>query len=122
MRLLLNEMYPASVAEALRELGHDVSALQERGDLRGLDDPELFEAAQRERRAVVTENVRHYAPLVAGRLANDESHYGLVFTSARSFPRHRDAFVGAMVRALNGFLETDARSAARGGVWWLERP
>jgi hypothetical protein len=34
MRLLLDEMYPAAIAEALRAGGHDAIAVQEEGMLR----------------------------------------------------------------------------------------
>lgn len=59
MRLLLDEMFPATIAGRLRvEHGHDVSGASERDDLRGLADTDLFAASQSEERAIVTENVR----------------------------------------------------------------
>lgn len=56
MKLLLDEMLSARIAEGLRRRGHDVTAVDEQPDLRGLPDPSLFEVAQREARAIVTYN------------------------------------------------------------------
>src|SRR6476646_9414191 len=57
LRLLLDEMYPASLAEQLRLRGHDVSAVTERPELRSLPDADVFAVAQQEGRAVMTENI-----------------------------------------------------------------
>lgn len=43
MRLLLNEHYRREIAQQLRARGHDVVAVDERDDLRGLTDAELLE-------------------------------------------------------------------------------
>ena len=66
MRLLLDEMYPSALAEQLRNNGHDVSAITERPELRSLSDADVFATAQHERRAVVTENIADFVPLVEG--------------------------------------------------------
>lgn len=118
MRLLLDEMFPASIAQILRHDGHDVVAVQEQPDLRQLSDPELFVAAQEDRRAVVTENVKDFATLVAGPHRSD--HHGLILTTNRSFPRHRDGFVGALVTALRDFLDAHPGGEPRSLVHWLQ--
>ena len=41
MRLLLDEMLPATIAEELRARGHDVWAEAEPSDLRGIADHDL---------------------------------------------------------------------------------
>ena len=48
MRLLLDEMLPAAIAQQLRNRGHDVVAVAELLELRGLPDDELFDHAQRD--------------------------------------------------------------------------
>lgn len=120
MRLLLNAMYPAAVAEALRESGHDVLAAQEDEDLRRLNDASLFRLAQELGRAVVTENVKDFAPLAADTVARGDAHHGLLFTSNRAFPRHRQRFIGALVRSLERFLEEHPEDDPRGLVAWLD--
>lgn len=122
MKLLLDEMFPAAIAEALRAEGHDVTAVQEDGNLRELSDTALFAAAQRLERSVVTENVKDYLPLDADAHARAEPHWGLVLTTNRSFPRHRDRFVGAITRALRTQLESHPGNSAVSAVHWLQTP
>jgi predicted nuclease of predicted toxin-antitoxin system len=56
VKLLLEQMVFAVVAEQLRARGRDVEAVSERRELRGLIDEELFEYAQEAERAVVAYN------------------------------------------------------------------
>ena len=65
VRLLLDEMWPPAIAEALRERGHDVEAVAERRDLRGKPDEAIFEEALARGCAIVTENVVDYRPLAS---------------------------------------------------------
>jgi len=105
VRPLLDEMYSAAVAEGLRKRGHDVVAVQEVPSLRRLADSALFEHAQRDRRAVVTENVRDFMPLDGSMHQRGVPHHGLIFTTNRKFPRHRESFIGQLVNALDQYLE-----------------
>ena len=60
MRFIVDEMFPPAVCRLLDERGHDAVHV---GDL-GLDarpDAEVAAAAVRERRALVTENVKDFA-------------------------------------------------------------
>ena len=119
VRLLLDEMYPAAIAEALRAEGYDVVAVQEEEvGLRRLSDPLLFAAAQEVGRAVVTENIKDFAPLAA--TSDTDNHHGLVFTTNRTFPRHRSAFIGAMVLSLRVFMQAHPDGEARSLVHWLQ--
>jgi hypothetical protein len=109
VKLLLDEMYPAEVAVALREQhGHDATSVRERPDLRGRSDEDVFAAAQTDGRAVVTENVRDFRPIVREWEAEGRLHHGVVFTTNRRFPRARPRTVGRLVSALADLL---ARSA-----------
>lgn len=100
MKLLLDEMWPGSVAEQLRQRGHDVVAVVERPDLRGQPDDVVFATAQVEGRAVVTENVSDFLRLAAGA----SHHAGLVLTSNRRFPRGDARTIGRLVAALEALL------------------
>ena len=106
MRLLLDEMYSAVVAEQLRARGHDVVSVHDPDHrrLEGLPDEEVFAAALAEERALVTENVPDFRRLEADALARGEAHAVLVFTSNRQFPRGEPATIGRLVEALDALL------------------
>jgi predicted nuclease of predicted toxin-antitoxin system len=119
VRLLLDEHYAPEIARQLRKQGHDVVAVVERADLVGLGDDELLRQMARERRAIMTNNVKDFV-LLAGRMAvvNDQ-HYGLLFTSDRSMPRRSDA-VGRFVDLLDRFLQQhEGEDSYRNRVQWL---
>ena len=114
MRLLLDEMYSASVAEQLRIRGHDVVSIHDQGFrwLEGAPDKEVFAAAQVEGRAVVTENVADFRHLEATALGRGDQYAGLVFTTNRRFPRGDPGTVGLLVRALDALLEQPPRPSS----------
>lgn len=121
MRLLLDELCPPGIAEALRERGHDVVSLHDptHAHLRGRSDAVVLAAAADEGRAVVTENARHFLPLHRELVARGDTRHGLVLFSNRSFPRHRpDLFVRAVVRGLDAML-ADLDGGPDGRVVWL---
>jgi predicted nuclease of predicted toxin-antitoxin system len=119
LKLLLDEMFPAAIAHALRAEGYDVNAVQEDSQLRELSDPALFAAAQHLQRGIVTENVKDYLPLDAQSHARPEPHWGLVITTNQSFPRHHDRFIGALARALRALLAAHSEAAAVSAIYWL---
>ena len=103
MRLLLDEMISATVADLLRDRGHDVVAVQDPDleHLRGIDDCELLDHAARQRRAVVTDNIPDFVRCHQRRLDRNRPHLGLLLFTNDTFPRHRhDAFVGQVLAAL----------------------
>ena len=106
MRLLPDEMYSPALAVELRARGHDVVLVGDpgRGLIVGASDADVLAAAQREERALVTENVRDYRPLELTLLADGSRHAGLVYTSNRQFPRGDPARFGRLVRALDALL------------------
>jgi len=123
VKLLLDEMYPASVAIGLRKRGYDVIAVQEDETLTESDDALLFRIAQDLERAIVTENVKDFLPLDAMTHGAGRAHYGLIFTTNRSFPRHHRRFVGAITTALANYLDRQPRRAAAASVvHWLRPP
>jgi hypothetical protein len=80
-------MYPATVAAALRDRGHDVQAVHENADLVGRPDDVVLAWAVQEGRVVVTENVRDFIPLVSGR-TDDRAR--VLCVNARRWPRTAD--------------------------------
>lgn len=119
LKLLLDEMFPAAIATALRTDGYDVIAVQEDNDLRESSDPALFATAQRLERTIVTENVKDFLPLDAESHAHTQPHWGLVFTTNQSFPRHHDRLIGAMIRALGALLDEQPSHRAVSAIHWL---
>ncbi|MDQ6773079.1 MAG: DUF5615 family PIN-like protein [Candidatus Dormibacteraeota bacterium] len=63
MKLLLDEMLDATIAEQLRHRGHDVEATQAQAGLEGKKDTKLLRAARELDRVVVTGNVRDFVRL-----------------------------------------------------------
>jgi hypothetical protein len=120
VKVLLDQMYPAVIAEQLRDRGHDVQAVVEDDELIGLPDPPLFGAAQADERAVVTENVSDFMPLHSEYAGSGQPHHGLIFTSNNKFPRGAAGTVGALVSALDEFLnDPPPLEPADGWVHWL---
>lgn len=87
MKLLLDEMYPARLAQALRERGADAEGVDERIQLRGLADEELLVVAAREGRALVSENVADFMRLYGEWGAAGRGHAGIVIALSSRFSR-----------------------------------
>jgi len=106
VKLLLDEMYPATLAEQLRARSHDVFSIHdpEYRRLEGVADDEVFSTAVTEGRALVTENVPDFRRLEAEALARGERTPGLIFTTNRQFPRGDPATLGRLVVALDALL------------------
>lgn len=106
MKLLLDEMYPATVAEQLRSRDHDVVSVHDPTfrHLEGAPDEDVFAAAAAEGRVLVTENVPDFRRLEAEALARGESTPGLVFTTNQQFPRGHPGTIGRLIRALAALL------------------
>ena len=119
MRLLLDEHYSPKIAAELRKRSHDVVSAKERDDLRGLGDRELWACASAEGRALMTENVADFMPLVREAAAAGDRHFGVVFTSPRSLPRGPRT-ISLYIKRLHSFLrERPADDALANQVWWL---
>lgn len=112
MKLLLDEMYPAVIAQQLRERGHDVASIHdpEYRRLEGAADADVYAAALADGRAVVTENVPDFRRLEADALAREAPYPALVLTTNRRFPRGAPATTGRLVRALDALLGADAEA------------
>lgn len=112
MKLLLDEMFPPAIAKRLRdEHGHDAIAVAERDELRGLQDADIFLAAQEAKRTIVTENVRDLRPIAREWQAMGRVHFGLVLTTNRRFPRAHTRTAGRLVKALSDLIEAETGEA-----------
>ena len=122
MKLLLDEMHAPRVAARLRERGHDAVAVKERVELIGMSDEDLLRTARVDARAVVTENVKDFAPLHRHISAAGQQHSGLIFTHPRRFPRAAPNRVRVLADALGAFLVEHGPLLDDVGsfVWWLE--
>ncbi len=123
MKLLLDEMISATVAERLRARGHDVAAVQDRGfaHLRGIDDAVLLDHAASSSRAVVTDNVPDFIRCHRGRLEQDQPHFGLLFFTNDTFPRHRHGTsVSQILRGLEYQLRAHPGDDDSSWIRWLQ--
>jgi hypothetical protein len=102
--LVLDEMFSPAIAAALRDLGHEVVAIAERGELRAMKDEELFAWATARGWWLLTENVKDFRPILLRALQSDVPATGILYTSGRSFPRSRKN-PGPLIEALRTWLE-----------------
>jgi uncharacterized protein YbjT (DUF2867 family) len=102
VKLLLDEQISGKVADRVRERGHDVAATTDEPSLRGSSDPDLFDAAQGQGRAVVTCNRVDFEPITREYAQTNREHHGLVLVHPRRFPSSEFTRLAA---AIEGLLE-----------------
>ena len=117
VRLLLDEMSSPAIAAELHGLGHDVTAVADRPDLRSKSDEEIFAWASAAKRWLLTENVKDFRPIMLRALPAGPPGCGLLFTSNRTFPRSRKN-PGPLIMALHAWL-TDGAPAPPVTESWL---
>ena len=103
MKLRLDEMVSAIVAEQLRGRRRDVEAVSERRELRGLSDADLFEYAQAAERSIVTYNRDDFLELDRHYRSENRRHCGIVILNPRRFPQG-PASIGPLVISLGELL------------------
>ena len=103
MKLLLDEMISAVVAEQLRVRERDVEAVGERRELRGLVDEDLFEYAQTGERSVVTYNRDDFLELDRRFRSQGRNHSGIVILNPQRFPQG-PASIGPLVKSLDELI------------------
>jgi predicted nuclease of predicted toxin-antitoxin system len=114
VRALLDEQLSPQIAARLRLRDPDVIAVAERADLIGSSDRVILEAAARERRALITNNIKDFRPLAAERLARGRGHGGLILlpstrTRTRSQVERLADAIDALLEAHPGGLESSER-------------
>ena len=119
MKLLLDEMFAPAIARELRARGHDVESISGRSEWQSLSDAEVMALAQRERRAIVTNNLRDFRPLHHEAIVpGGPGHFGMVFVPGGY--RRTKADVGRIVNALERTLEENLGDEdLAGGETWL---
>ena len=119
MKLLLDEQFAPDIAIRLRDLEHDVVAVGGRPELISAEDETLLALSTGERRALLTNNVRDFAPIATRWAGDGRSHHGLVFVSDHTLQRSRNT-IGAYVSALDRFMaEHSAQDALSDQIRWL---
>ena len=116
---MLDEMYTHAIAEQLRDRGHDAGAVVERAELRGLADTDIFELAQTEQRAVVTENIPDFSGIADTYDQRGRHHYGLVLVDRGRYPRGNPGTIGRMVTELDRLLKEHTETKPTSLRHWL---
>jgi len=103
VKLLVDEMYPATVADALRSAGIEATTV---ADLRlaGASDPEVFGAAVVGGYAVLTENVGDFARIAAEHSTAGGRHHGLLIALSSRFSR-RPAGLEPLIAAIQAIAD-----------------
>jgi predicted nuclease of predicted toxin-antitoxin system len=107
VRLLLDEMYPARLAEALRAANVDATTAAELG-LAGRSDLDVFATAVAAGYVLLTENVADFARIAADHLTAGQHHPGVLIALSSRFSRRpagRGTLVAAVVAAAGEPLE-----------------
>ncbi|MGH2715540.1 MAG: DUF5615 family PIN-like protein [Thermoleophilaceae bacterium] len=115
MKLLLDEMYSARHAEALRDASIDAVTLAELG-LAGRSDLDVFAAAAANGHVLLSENVADFARIAADHLNAGLNHPGVLIALSSRFSR-RPAGSSALVAA----VLTIADQSLEDRVVFLER-
>jgi predicted nuclease of predicted toxin-antitoxin system len=116
VKALLDEQLSPQIAALLRNDGYDVVAVADRYDLIGSSDAIVLEVATGEGRAVVTNNIKDFRPLAATRLAQGQTHAGLILVpSTRT--RTRSA-IAALAAAIEEVLH-DHPEGLEGSERWI---
>lgn len=84
MKLLLDEMYPGALAEALRAVDIQACTAVELR-LAGSPDPEILAAAIEQDRALLTENVADFTRISAEHLLAGGHHHGVLIALSSRF-------------------------------------
>jgi hypothetical protein len=116
LKLLLDEMYPPALAEALHSAGIEASTVAEQG-LAGRADLDILTYAEAERYVLLTENVADFVRLAAERLTAGMHHPGVVIALSSRFSR-RASGVPKIAKAIGELAEVQLQDR----LVYLEQP
>jgi predicted nuclease of predicted toxin-antitoxin system len=123
LKLLIDQMWPVTLATELRDRGHDAIAVVERPELVHCADEIVFGAGRADERAIFTENVPDYLQLARECLSRGDDFHGLLLTSNARYPRGHPRTLGRAVRALDAFLgERPGERDLLNQIAWLPAP
>jgi hypothetical protein len=100
-RLLVDEMSPREAAEALRQLGHDAVSVHD--VCSSAPDGAVWDLAIAQGRAIVTENMDDFRPLLTRALREGAPAVPLLGALHRRMPRG-GALASALARRVHEFL------------------
>lgn len=116
MKLALDHHYSPRVAQLLRSQGFDVLAAIER-DWHDLGDEDLLEQCVAERRALLTNNVKHFVPIAQRWASDGRRHHGIVLTTSGAAVRDN---IGWLATALSDLLtENPGEDDLLDRIHWL---
>ncbi len=115
MKILVDEMYPASVPEALHASGIEATTVAALS-MAGASDAEVFGAAAVGGYAILTENVGDFARIAAEHSTAGEHHPGLLIALSSRFSR-RPPGLQPLVAAIQAVAHEDIQDR----VIYLER-
>lgn len=107
MKLLLDEMYPPALADALRAAGIETATVAEM-QLRGSTDPDVFTAAITGQYTLLTENVGDFTRIAAQHSTSGAHHSGLLIALSSRFSR-RPAGAQPLTQAITSIADEDLR-------------
>jgi hypothetical protein len=116
VKLLLDEMYPPALAEALRAAGIEATILADL-QLRGSTDPEVFTAAIAGGYVLLTENVGDFTRIAAEHSTSGAHHHGLLIALSSRFSRRP-----AGAKPLTAAITASATQDLRDRVVYLDTP
>ena len=101
MKLLIDEMYPPTLADTLRAAGVEAVSVNDEG-LAGRSDPEVLAAAVEGSYVLLTENVADFARIATEQVASGKHHPGVLIALSSRFSRrpHGISAIAAAVRAI----------------------
>jgi len=116
VKILVDEMYPATVADELNAAGIEATTV---ADLRlaGASDPEVFDAATAGDYSVLTENVGDFTRIAAEHSTSGHHHPGVLIALSSRFSR-RPAGIPSLIAA----IEAVADEQINDRVVYLGRP
>jgi Domain of unknown function (DUF5615) len=107
VRLLLDEMYPEAMAEALRKIGVEAVTVASLG-LTGRSDLDIFVAAIADGYTVLTENVGDFTRIAGEHVVGGHHHPGLLIALSSRFSRRpagREKLAAAILTELDEPLD-----------------
>lgn len=99
-RFLLDEMLSSVIAVQLGARGHDVVALHEHPELRGIADSQALELSATDNRLLVTTNIADFVALDRLWRQAGKDHAGIILISTATFPQDK-SFIGGIVTSLD---------------------
>jgi hypothetical protein len=115
VKVLVDEMYPAAVAEALQAAGIEATTVAELL-LAGASDPEVFGAAVASGYSMLTENVGDFTRIAAQHSTAGGHHDGLLIALSSRFSR-RPAGLQPLIAAIKAVADEQIEDR----VIYLER-